>query len=88
MAQNYPNPFNPSTSINFQLPVDEFVELKIFNSIGQVVRSLVNSKFSAGVHNVVWDGKSNTGQLVASGIYIYQIKAGKFTKSMKMYLMR
>jgi hypothetical protein len=88
LAQNYPNPFNPSTTINFQLPKDEFVELKIYNRIGQEVRTLVNSGYQAGSHKVVWDGKNNRGRSVASGMYIYKIKAGKYTKSMKMNLIR
>jgi FtsP/CotA-like multicopper oxidase with cupredoxin domain len=88
LAQNYPNPFNPSTTINFQLPSDELVELKIYNRIGQEVRTLVNSGYQAGSHKVVWDGKNNRGRSVASGMYIYRIKAGKHTKSMKMNLVR
>jgi hypothetical protein len=88
LTQNYPNPFNPSTTINFQLPKDEFVELKIYNRIGQEVRTLVNSGYQAGSHKVVWDGKNNRGRSVASGMYIYKIKAGKYTKSMKMNLIR
>ena len=88
LAQNYPNPFNPSTTINFQLPSDEFVELKIYNRIGQEVRTLVNSGYQAGSHKVVWDGKNNRGSSVASGMYIYRIKAGRHTKSMKMNLIR
>jgi hypothetical protein len=88
LGKNYPNPFNPSTTINFQLPSDEFVEMKIYNQIGQEVRSLVNSNYQAGSHNVVWDGKNNRGRLVASGMYIYRIKAGKYTKSLKMKLVR
>jgi FtsP/CotA-like multicopper oxidase with cupredoxin domain len=88
LAQNYPNPFNPSTTINFQLPSDELVELKIYNRIGQEVRTLVNSGYQAGSHNVVWDGKNNRGKSVASGMYIYRIKAGKHTKSLKMNLVR
>ena len=88
LAQNYPNPFNPSTTINFQLPSDELVELKIYNRIGQEVRTLVNSSYQAGNHKVVWDGKNNRGRSVASGMYIYKIKAGKYTKSMKMNLIR
>jgi FtsP/CotA-like multicopper oxidase with cupredoxin domain len=88
LAQNYPNPFNPSTTINFQLPKDEFVELKIYNRIGQEVRTLVNSGYQEGSHNVVWDGKNNRGKSVASGMYLYRIKAGNYTKSMKMNLVR
>jgi spore coat protein A, manganese oxidase len=88
LAQNYPNPFNPSTTISFQLPANEKVELKIFNNIGQEVRTLANARFDAGVHHVVWDGKSNGGQAVASGMYIYKIKAGNFAMTRKMSLLR
>jgi spore coat protein A, manganese oxidase len=88
LAQNYPNPFNPSTTINFQLPRNEFVELKVYNQLGQEVRSLAKANYEAGSHLLVWDGKNNNGRSVSSGVYIYRIKAGKFTKSMKMNLIR
>jgi FtsP/CotA-like multicopper oxidase with cupredoxin domain len=88
LAQNYPNPFNPTTTINFQLPKNEFVELKVYNQLGQEVRSLIKSNYEAGSHSVIWNGKNNLGQAVSSGVYIYRIKAGKFTKSMKMNLIR
>ena len=88
LAQNYPNPFNPTTTINFQLPSNEFVELKVYNQLGQEVRSLAKSNYEAGSHSIVWDGKNNSGNSVASGVYIYRIKAGKYSKSLKMNLIR
>lgn len=88
LAQNHPNPFNPTTTISFHLPVSETVELKIFNSLGQEVRTLANAKYPAGTHSVIWDGKSNGGRTVAGGMYIYRIKAGSFTTSKKMTLLR
>ena len=88
LAQNYPNPFNPSTTINFQIPNDEFVELKIFTMLGREVKTLVNNRYEAGSHSVSWDGKNKNGRNVASGTYIYRIKAGKYNKSMKMNLVR
>ncbi len=86
LYQNYPNPFNPSTSIMFDLPSDEFVTLKIYNIIGQEVRTLVNEFKNAGRYTITWDGKDNTGKLVPSGIYFYRITAGNFSKTLKMVL--
>ncbi len=86
LYQNYPNPFNPSTSITFDLPKDEFVTLKIYNIIGQEVKTLVNEFRNAGRHTVVWDGKDNSGKIVPSGIYLYRITAGNFNKTLKMVL--
>lgn len=86
LYQNYPNPFNPSTSITFDLPRDEFVTLKIYNIIGQEVRTLANEFRNAGKHTVVWDGKDNSGKIAPSGIYFYRITAGSFSKTLKMVL--
>ena len=88
LAQNYPNPFNPSTTINFQLPRNEIVELKVYNRLGKEIRTLANSSYAEGNHSIVWDGKNNLGNSVASGVYIYRIKTGKYTKSLKMNLIR
>ena len=88
LKQNYPNPFNPSTTINFRLPSDERVVLKVYNSRGQLVKTLIDRKYSAGTHSVAWDGTNDHGKSVASGVYLYRIKAGKYTKSVKMNLVR
>lgn len=88
LMQNYPNPFNPSTTISYQLPKEERVSLKIYNILGQEVRTLVNQKQAAGFHSVVWDGKDNLGHAATSGIYITRIQAGSFMKSMKMTLIK
>jgi flagellar hook assembly protein FlgD len=68
LFQNYPNPFNPSTTISYLLPKDTRVVLKIYNSIGQEVSTLVNDDRSAGYHQEVWNASN-----VASGMYIYQL---------------
>jgi len=86
LYQNYPNPFNPSTSISFDLPEDAFVTLKIYNIIGQEIKTLVNEFKNAGRYTVVWDGKDNTGKIAPSGIYFYRITAGNFSKTLKMVL--
>jgi|GEM_PF-3044355 len=88
LGQNYPNPFNPTATIQYALPVPARVELKIFNILGQVVRTLVDEEKPVGYHQVVWDGKDQTGQAVSSGIYLYQIKAGDFVETKKMQLVK
>lgn len=83
LSQNYPNPFNPSTTIEFSIPKSEIVSLKIYNLLGQEVAALVSEKLAAGTHKYEW----NTGAL-ASGIYIYKVKAGRFNTAKKMILLR
>ncbi len=88
LSQNYPNPFNPSTVISYQLAVNSKVSLKIYNLLGQEVCTLVNAHQKAGTHSVFWDGTNNHGHAVSSGIYFYRLKAGAFTQSRKMLLVR
>ena len=96
LAQNYPNPFNPSTTIAFTLPSAEQVRLEILNARGQIVRVLVGGAvFAAGAHQLRWDGRDTNGTAVASGIYLYRLKAGPsarsgqvFVQTRKMILMK
>ncbi|MGH7596287.1 MAG: M12 family metallo-peptidase [bacterium] len=88
VLQNFPNPFNPETAIRFGLPKDERVQLQIIDLLGREVRKLADSDFSAGYHSVVWDGKDNAGNIVPSGVYIYQIVAGTFRDWKKLALVR
>ncbi len=84
LMQNYPNPFNPSTVIEYHLPVEAFVTLKVFNMLGQEVASLVNhEKKTAGTHLVGFDASR-----LPSGIYVYQISAGTFVAAKKMLLIK
>ncbi len=85
LSQNFPNPFNPSTTISYQLPEDDFVSLKVYNSLGQEVAELVNGVISAGTHSVDFDAAS-----LSSGIYYYTLRVGdnKFVKVNKMTLMK
>jgi hypothetical protein len=85
---NYPNPFNPSTTIRYDLPKTVNVLLKIYNILGQEVKMLVNETQTAGEKKVVWDGKDHLSNDVGSGIYIYQIQAGNYTKGRKLVLLR
>lgn len=88
VSQNYPNPFNPSTIIRYSIPQTSLVTLKIYNILGQEVKTLVNSERSPGIYNVQWNGDDNFGQKVSSGIYIYRVTAGDFVQVKKMVLMK
>ncbi len=88
LRQNYPNPFNPATTIRFDLPEVSKTRLDIFNILGQRVATLINNKLEAGYHSVLWNGRDNFGNNVASGLYFYKIQSGKFIKSRKMILLR
>jgi len=89
LKQNYPNPFNPSTTIEFVLPVNKSISLRIYNSIGQEIRTLVdNQAFTAGTHSVQWDGLDSHGRAVATGVYLYKLHYGGFSQSKKMTLIR
>jgi hypothetical protein len=88
LNQNYPNPFNPTTTIQYDLPKESNVKLVIYNILGQPVRTLVNTKQNASTYNVVWDGKNDLGNTVASGVYIYKISAGDFSMTKKMNFLK
>ncbi len=88
LSQNYPNPFNPSTNINFNLESPSHVSLKIYNSRGQLVRTLVNHTLTAGEHSVSWNGKDQQQSALASGIYVYQMQAGSSSVVRKMIFLR
>lgn len=88
LSQNYPNPFNPNTIIEYALPMNCNVKISIYNILGQRVRMLIDENQTAGYKKVVWDSKNDEGQDVASGIYFYKIKAGDFTQSKKMVMIK
>jgi flagellar hook capping protein FlgD/dockerin type I repeat protein len=88
LSQNFPNPFNPTTTINYAIPQTGQVELAIFNTAGQKVRTLVAQEQSAGFYKMVWDGRNEMGESVASGVYIYRLHSGSFSKTAKMNLIK
>ncbi|MGH1362150.1 MAG: FG-GAP-like repeat-containing protein [Calditrichia bacterium] len=88
LERNYPNPFNPSTTIAYSLPKAVNVSLEVFNMLGQRVRSLVNERQESGVHEANWNGLNDAGNAVASGTYIYRLKAGRFQMDYKMILVK
>lgn len=88
LHQNYPNPFNTSTQMRYQIPKAEHVSLKIFNLLGQEVRTLVDADQVASWYAVDWDGLDADGREVASGLYFCRLKAGDFDKTIKMMLVK
>jgi len=88
LSSNYPNPFNPDTEIRFAIPKTSQVVLKIFNTLGHEIATLVNAQHIAGNYTVQWDGKDRFGNSGSSGIYIYTIQAGEFKDQKKMTLIR
>ena len=89
LHQNFPNPFNSFTSIPYDLPNPARVSIKVYNILGQRVKTLVNAEKPAGHHFVIWDGKNEKGQSVSSGIYLYTLKIGRTTLiSKRMLLLR
>jgi len=83
LEQNYPNPFNPTTTIQYQIPRDEPVTLKVYNLLGQKVKTLVDEKQQAGSHEVVFKADN-----LASGVYFYRLIAGNYTEIKRMILLR
>ncbi|RMG26292.1 MAG: T9SS C-terminal target domain-containing protein, partial [Methanobacteriota archaeon] len=83
LMQNFPNPFNPKTIIKYQLPANSRVKLEIFNLLGQRIRTLVNELQMAGEYSAEWNGKNEHGRSVASGVYIYRLRATVQFKSFK-----
>jgi hypothetical protein len=83
LEQNYPNPFNPSTTISFSIPVEGNVSLKIFNTIGQDIATIVNENLSAGSYSFQWNA-----QKLISGVYFYRLTSNKFTETRKMILLK
>ncbi len=85
---NFPNPFNPSTTIRYDLPAATRVILKIYNVVGQEVRTLVSENQAPGKYQVTWDGRDHSGAAVASGIYLFRIDAGTFGRTRKMLFVK
>lgn len=88
VSQNYPNPFNPSTVINYSIPNKEFVTIRIYNMLGQEIKTLVSKQMNAGIYNVTWNGTNDSGVKVATGSYIYRVAAGNNVVTKKMLLLK
>lgn len=88
VEQNYPNPFNPETSIRFSIPEASFVSVKIYDMLGQEIKTLVSKDFNAGVFTINWKGDDNFGRKVSSGTYIYRVVNGNNVATKKMVLLK
>ena len=85
---NYPNPFNPVTTIRYDLSKESFVDIKIYDMLGNVVYNLVNANESPGYKSIQWDATDNQGEPVSAGVYLYKIQAGDFVDTKKMILLK
>jgi glucuronoarabinoxylan endo-1,4-beta-xylanase len=83
LSQNYPNPFNPTTSIEYSIAQESFVQLKIYDLLGREIKTLVHQKMRAGKHAFRFEAND-----LASGVYLYQLKAGDFLETKRMILIR
>ncbi|MCH7732068.1 MAG: T9SS type A sorting domain-containing protein, partial [Candidatus Marinimicrobia bacterium] len=88
LAQNYPNPFNPQTIIEFAIPHTGWINLTIYNLLGQKVRTLANGIHEQGRYRIIWDGRNELDQSVSSGMYIYSLMTDKTRITKKMLLLR
>ncbi len=88
LDQNYPNPFNPMTTIEYAVPNEGLVRLKIYNTAGQLVKTLVDELKVPGNYSAIWDGRNESGAQVASGVYLYKLTAGGSQIVRKMVILR
>ncbi len=88
LFKNYPDPFNPSTTISYNLIENTHVTLKVYNTVGQLVKTVVEDYQAEGYHEMIWDGRNEVGATVSSGIYIYRMTAGSFVETKRMLLLK
>jgi hypothetical protein len=88
LSQNYPNPFNAETKISFELPRRDHVTVEIFDMLGRRVRILADDFYDAGSHLVTWDGRSDSGESLSSGLYFYSLKSNEFQETRKMLMLK
>ena len=88
LSQNYPNPFNPTTTIKYSIPKLSFVTIKIYDLLGCEVATLVNEEKPAGTYEIEFNGHSDEGQNLTSGVYFYKLRAGNYVETKKMILLR
>ena len=88
LYQNYPNPFNPITTLHYNIPEDEFVNITIYDLRGSIVKTLINKVQPAGYKSVRWNATNNINEPVSAGLYVYVIQAGVFKQTKKMILLK
>jgi len=87
LNQNFPNPFNPSTTFEFSIPNESKVELAIYNIKGQIIKTIVNNEFIAGIHSIIWNGDDENNNSVSSGIYYYKLNINGRTEAVRKCLL-
>jgi len=88
LLQNVPNPFNPVTSIQYRLPEQAHVLLSVYDILGRKVRTLVNETRDSGTYSVRWNGTTDSGEAVGSGVYIYELTTPQFISTRKMIIIK
>jgi hypothetical protein len=88
LLQNYPNPFNPVTKLRYDLPENSHVNITIYDMLGRAVKTMVNQHQNAGHRSIIWDGTNDYGNTVSTGIYLYQIQSGAYTRTKKMVFLK
>ena len=88
LHQNYPNPFNPITTVIYEILEDSFVDITVYDMLGNVVNNLINANQSSGYKSIQWDATNNQGEPVSAGVYLYKIQAGDFIDTKKMILLK
>ncbi len=88
LLQNYPNPFNPTTTIEFSLADRSYVQVEIYDALGRAVRNLFSGEKPEGTYRFEWDGKSDSGSPLSSGVYFYRLKTGKFADVKRMLFLK
>jgi len=88
LHQNYPNPFNPITTLRYDLPEQANVNIIIYDMLGRHVRTLLNEIQDAGYRSVIWNATNDYGKPISAGMYFYKIRAGEFTQTRKMLLLK
>ena len=88
LNQNHPNPFNPFTTLKYDLPEDAMVNITIYDMMGRVVKTMVNSQQNAGFKSVRWNATNDKGSPISAGLYLYTIEAGQYRQTKKMVLLK
>ena len=88
LHDNYPNPFNPVTNLEYDLHKEAFVNVTIFDMLGNKVNKLIDEIQSSGKKSIQWDATNNNGQPVSAGVYLYRIQVGNYHKTKKMILLK
>ena len=88
LHQNYPNPFNPETMIQFDVPIGIDLTLSIYDILGRRVKTLVKDNLDIGSYNVKWDGSSDMGEMLPSGMYFYELHSSKFHSVKKLIFVK